>query len=253
MDIVPASRTILIKLADPAIRHRPDSAWAACGCNPDQRRSVPSDRSTSTIDVVYDGADLNEVREPDRADPRPGGRGAHRHAVAGRLRWASRPGSPTSSAAMRGSRCRAGPSPRTSVPPGAGGAGRRVQRHLPAAVARRLAADRRTDAGAFRRRPRTTRAALAGHVGCSSKPSTVGEENTMTTTMPKASNPGHCAPACRELEILAQDRRPGRGPRPSGNGASGRHPLGCRFNRRPGHTLANRLVANPGEHATITR
>jgi KipI family sensor histidine kinase inhibitor len=59
LDIVPAARTVLLKLDGPgrqdAIRRRLDTMQVAAGAEPD-----PPGRP-SVIDVVYDGADLDEV------------------------------------------------------------------------------------------------------------------------------------------------------------------------------------------------
>jgi KipI family sensor histidine kinase inhibitor len=61
LDIVPAARTVLLKLDRPgrqdAIRRRLDSMQVAAGAEPD-----PPGRPL-VIDVVYDGVDLDEVAE----------------------------------------------------------------------------------------------------------------------------------------------------------------------------------------------
>jgi KipI family sensor histidine kinase inhibitor len=61
LDIVPAARTVLLKLDRPgrqdAIRRRLDTMQVAAGAEPD-----PPGRPL-VIDVVYDGADLDEVAE----------------------------------------------------------------------------------------------------------------------------------------------------------------------------------------------
>ncbi|MFZ0715281.1 carboxyltransferase domain-containing protein, partial [Mycobacterium sp.] len=61
LDIVPAARTVLLKLDGPgrqgAVRRRLGKLTAA----PDPEATAPSD--PTVIDVVYDGADLAEVAE----------------------------------------------------------------------------------------------------------------------------------------------------------------------------------------------
>jgi KipI family sensor histidine kinase inhibitor len=62
LDIVPASRTVLVKLDGPryqsVVRHRLRTLRIA----PDAVQTVPADERT-VIDVVYDGADLAEVAD----------------------------------------------------------------------------------------------------------------------------------------------------------------------------------------------
>ena len=66
VDIVPASRTVLVKLAGPRYqaptRQRLGKLRVDAGCPSDA--AAPATRApTSTIEVVYDGADLDEVAE----------------------------------------------------------------------------------------------------------------------------------------------------------------------------------------------
>lgn len=62
LDIVPASVTVLVKLADPRYRAPTRQRLAALRLDPDAISGHPDGRHADiTIDVVYDGADLREV------------------------------------------------------------------------------------------------------------------------------------------------------------------------------------------------
>ena len=62
LDIVPAARTVLVKLDGPRYQGgHPSACCASCGSTPDEPPPA-SDRSADVvIDVVYDGPDLAEV------------------------------------------------------------------------------------------------------------------------------------------------------------------------------------------------
>lgn len=61
IDIVPASRTILIKLADPRYQAPTRQRLGSLRLQPGSAPVRPVGPVDVTIDVVYDGADLNEV------------------------------------------------------------------------------------------------------------------------------------------------------------------------------------------------
>ena len=85
VDIVPAARTVLVKLDGPRypgvdrqrLRKMRVTASRIDVAAPD------GGRADVVIDVVYDGPDLAEVGRPHRADHRPGDRRPHRHACGG--------------------------------------------------------------------------------------------------------------------------------------------------------------------------
>ena len=67
LDIVPASRTVLLKLDGTALpgRHPPTARQAAGDARRASEATAPPDgRADVVIDVVYDGADLDEVGRP---------------------------------------------------------------------------------------------------------------------------------------------------------------------------------------------
>ncbi|MED5811351.1 allophanate hydrolase subunit 1 [Mycolicibacterium sp. 050232] len=61
LDIVPASRTILIKLADPRYQAPTRQRLSKLRLQPGAAPVRPTGRPDVTIDVVYDGADLDDV------------------------------------------------------------------------------------------------------------------------------------------------------------------------------------------------
>lgn len=61
LDIVPASRTILIKLADPRYQAPTRQRLGKLRLQPGAAPIGPAGQADVTIDVVYDGADLHEV------------------------------------------------------------------------------------------------------------------------------------------------------------------------------------------------
>ena len=89
VDIVPASRTVLLKLDGPRYQAPTRQRLSKLRVAPEARREAErADRGRAdvVIDVVYDGADLDEVARLTGTDARRGGRRAHRHPVAGRIR-----------------------------------------------------------------------------------------------------------------------------------------------------------------------
>jgi KipI family sensor histidine kinase inhibitor len=62
LDIVPASRTVLVKLADHRYQSLTRHRLRALRVTPDTAQTAPPDKRT-VIDVVYDGADLAEVAD----------------------------------------------------------------------------------------------------------------------------------------------------------------------------------------------
>ena len=90
LDIVPASRTVLLKLAGPRYQAPTRQRLGKLRVTAEalSEATTPHDgRADIEIDVVYDGADLDEVARLTGHDARPGGGRAHRHPVAGRIRW----------------------------------------------------------------------------------------------------------------------------------------------------------------------
>ncbi len=88
LDIVPASRTVLIKLAGaqyqaPTRQRLGKLDVAAASDSGPRHRQVQIDVQ---IDVVYDGPDLDEVARLTELTVDAGRRGAHRDTVAGRIR-----------------------------------------------------------------------------------------------------------------------------------------------------------------------
>jgi KipI family sensor histidine kinase inhibitor len=61
VDIVPASRTILVKLADPRYQAPTRQRLSKLQLQPGTAPVRPAGQADVTIDVVYDGADLHEV------------------------------------------------------------------------------------------------------------------------------------------------------------------------------------------------
>ncbi|MBX8686469.1 carboxyltransferase domain-containing protein [Mycobacterium sp. 20091114027_K0903767] len=61
VDIVPASRTILIKLADPRYQAPTRQRLSTLRLQPGTAPVRPTGQADVTIDVVYDGDDLNDV------------------------------------------------------------------------------------------------------------------------------------------------------------------------------------------------
>ena len=86
LDIVPASRTVLMKLADARVSGAHPAA--AGQAETSQRYRIPraADDVDVQIDVVYDGPDLDEVARLTELTADAGRRGAHRDTVAGRIR-----------------------------------------------------------------------------------------------------------------------------------------------------------------------
>nr|WP_278259746.1 carboxyltransferase domain-containing protein [Nocardioides convexus] len=89
LDVVPGARTVLL-VARPGV-----SVDRLRGVVPDERHAFGDEISASrqglprrelVVPVAYDGADLAEVAEPDRAEARGGRGGAHGDAVAGGVR-----------------------------------------------------------------------------------------------------------------------------------------------------------------------
>ena len=70
VDIVPASRTVLVKLDGPRYRAIARQQLSKLRLAPEAvEATAPVDGAADVvIDVVYDGADLDEVAEADRAD-----------------------------------------------------------------------------------------------------------------------------------------------------------------------------------------
>ena len=168
LDIVPASRTVLLELAAPALSAA-DPAAASAGCTSTPVPSGPVDprdrRADVTIDVVYDGEDLDEVARltgtdaPTRSSrPTPPPRCASDSAASHRV-------SPTWSAVTSGCTYRAGPNRAPRCPPDRSALAGEFSGVYPRRVPRRLAADRPHRRGAVGRRPRSTGAAGPGHVG----------------------------------------------------------------------------------------
>jgi KipI family sensor histidine kinase inhibitor len=62
LDIVPASRTVLVKLADHRYQSLTRHRLRTLRVTPDEVQTAPPDKRT-VIDVVYDGADLAEVAD----------------------------------------------------------------------------------------------------------------------------------------------------------------------------------------------
>lgn len=63
LDIVPASRTVLVKLDGPRYREVVRQRMRKLRVSPDAVATAPDGRIDVVIDVVYDGADLGEVAE----------------------------------------------------------------------------------------------------------------------------------------------------------------------------------------------
>ena len=61
LDIVPAARTVLVKLADPAYQKPTRQRLEQLGVDPADAEHHPGDGADVTIDVVYDGPDLDDV------------------------------------------------------------------------------------------------------------------------------------------------------------------------------------------------
>ena len=163
----PASRTVLIKLAGPRYQAPTRQRLGSCRSRPRRvsESAAPADGHADVeIDVVYDGEDLDEVARLTGLTADAGGRGAHRHARGASDSADSHRVSPT----CRRRRAARGPPAIRAAHQGARRvrrAGRRIQRRLPAGVARRLAVDRPHPRRAVGRRPRQARAADSGHVG----------------------------------------------------------------------------------------
>ena len=162
LDIVPAARTVLLKLDGPgrqsAIRRRLGTLTVA----PDAAATAPAE--PTVIDVVYDGADLAEVAELtgmttaqviDAHTANPWKVGFCGFAPG----FAYLVGGDPRLAVPRRSE------PRPSVPRRCGGPGRRIHRNLPASLPRRMAADRPHRRGAVGHRSARSGVADAGHVG----------------------------------------------------------------------------------------
>jgi biotin-dependent carboxylase-like uncharacterized protein len=229
LDIVPASRTVLVKLAGPRYQAPTRQRLGKLRVTAEAVSEVtaPTDGRADMeidiqIDVVYDGADLDEVAR-----------------LTGRIRWIrTRFRLP-----HRRRRAARGAAAVRTANQGArrvGGAGRGVQRRLPARVSRGLAAHRahlQRHSGAVGRRSRPTRPAETGHVG--SVPGRALMTGAECAAQPRAA-----------LEVL----RTGPLALIEDLGRAGLAHIGVTRSGaadRRSHTLANRLVANPGDRATI--
>ena len=167
LDIVPASRTVLLKLASPRYREATRQRLGKLrveGLDVDSSTAPQGQRADVVIDVVYDGEDLDEVARLAGTDRGRGGRRPHRESDAGRIRrirtgfrLSGRRGPPTERAPAR--------RPTHAGSGRLGGTRRRVQWGLPPGVARRLAADRPHRRGAVGHRTRSTRSVDTRHVG----------------------------------------------------------------------------------------
>ena len=120
VDIVPAARTVLVRVRRPLERGTVTSrlshldAIGSCDGSIVTRR----DRVVVEIPVVYDGDDLDDVARGDRPRTRRGHRQAHRCRRSGSTSAGSRPGSRTSPASTRRCGCPRRSTPRTRVPAG---------------------------------------------------------------------------------------------------------------------------------------
>ena len=127
LDIVPASRTVLIKLAGPGIRRPTRQRLGKLHVAPEAvaDSAAPADGRADVVDRrglrrcrPRRGGPADRVDRRARSSPRtPEHRGASDSAVSHRV-------SPTWSAATTGSRCRRRAEPRTKVPAGVGRPGR---------------------------------------------------------------------------------------------------------------------------------
>ena len=156
VDIVPASKTVLIKLHRPRYQGAARQAVSKLRLAPEalaEATAPPGVQADVVIDVVYDGADLEEVGKLTGLSHERSRRRAYTNSVAGRIlrlrtgfrlpgrrrRTAQR--APAIGTTNQGARR-------------LGRAGGRVQRRVPARVARRLAADRPDGRGAVGCGPR---------------------------------------------------------------------------------------------------
>ena len=230
LDIVPASRTVLIKLDGPRYQGAARQQLSKLTLTPETvaEATAPTDgRADVVIDVVYDGADLDEVAKLTGLDPPGRRRRTHPDPVAGRIRW-FRTGFRLPVGGDERLNVPRRSEPRTKVPAGSVGLAGEFSGVYPTRVAWRMAVDRSHRRRAVGRRPRAARAADAGAVG------PVPGGVVVTTT----------------LEVL----RTGPLALIEDLGRAGLAHLGVTRSGaadRRAHTLANRLVANPGDRATI--
>ena len=90
VDIVPASRTVLLKLDRPRYQGADPTAARKLQAAPDAVQEAPRRATaapTSSIDVVYDGADLDEVARLTGIDPQEVVAAHTGDPVARRIRW----------------------------------------------------------------------------------------------------------------------------------------------------------------------
>ena len=226
-DLVPAAETVLV-VADEGVDVRALRA-ALAAVVPEDAGSVASGGEVVEIPVVYDGPDLADVARLTGL--------SESEVVAAHT--GARPGGSPSAGSPRGSATWSAVDPRLHVPAarqrphggarGCGRPGRRLQRGLPARVARRLAADRydgRADVGP---RPRPARAAASG----GRRPVRAG--GRLMTARLRVLRPG---PLCL-VEDLGR-----RGVSGIGVGRSGAAD-------RAALRLANRALANPEDAAAL--
>lgn len=118
VDIVPASRTVLIKLAGPRYQAPTRQRLGKLRVAPEAVPTEPAGgRVDVTIDVVYDGADLHEVAERTGLSPAQVV-AAHTGTPGGSDSVDSHRVSPTWWAATNACGCRAGPNRARVSPPG---------------------------------------------------------------------------------------------------------------------------------------
>ncbi len=204
LDVVPASRTVLLELAGPRDQAPTRQLLARLQVDPAATAANDDGHIDVVIDVVYDGADLADVAELTGLDV-PGVIEAHTATPwRCRIRWirtgfrlpGGRRPATGRAAAQRAAHQGAGR---------VGGTGRGVQRRLPASVARRLAADRAHRRGAVGRRPPPAGAADARYAGA--------VPGRLRGRRDHAGSPAHRAAG------------PGRRPGPAGPGARRRDPV----------------------------
>ncbi len=118
LDIVPASRTVLLKLAAPRYQAPTRHRLSRLRLRQEDIVEHPVDgRADVVIDVVYDGADLVEVGRLTGLDP-VGVIAAHTGTLWRVGFGGFAPGSPTSSVAIPGCTYRAATNPEPGCPPG---------------------------------------------------------------------------------------------------------------------------------------
>ncbi len=70
LDIVPAARTVLVRLADPAHQEPTRQRLKQLGVDPSDAGQHPAGGVDVTIDVIYDGPDLDDVAAHTGMTPR---------------------------------------------------------------------------------------------------------------------------------------------------------------------------------------